>query len=310
MKEPLISIIVLCYNTGERIITTLNSIQVQTYKNWELIIVDDNSIDGSVNIIYSWLEKTNVKAKVIINDINKGIGKSLNIGICNCKGEYLTFIGDDEWVPYYLQDFCYALMSAPPTVAIITSKAQVVNKVTSDSIIDILDAKSNIKKLQYPQIDKLFFPIKQNLYICEQKYFFDVLFWANPVVAFCVMIRMTHLKEIGLFCEDYLMEDFPTWFKLALKYDMIYMDEIYGSYNRYSTNISSEKGQIINEQVLMIRNLYYDKILFHRTRLKICNEIIDNLTEGNNSWHKLFLIFTSWKLQKLYFRKILLRIGF
>ena len=103
MSEYLVSIITPVYNAEEFIAETIDSIQSQTYKNWELILVDDCSKDNSYNIIKKYIEKEN-RIRYIKLDKNSGAAVSRNVGIENARGRFLAFVdSDDLWEPSKLQ---------------------------------------------------------------------------------------------------------------------------------------------------------------------------------------------------------------
>lgn len=94
MKD-LVSIIMPSYNTAQFIEASINSIIGQTYKEWELIIIDDCSSDNTKEI----LEKIdNPQIRVIFQESNKGAAYSRNIGLKNAKGKWIAFLdSDDIW---------------------------------------------------------------------------------------------------------------------------------------------------------------------------------------------------------------------
>ncbi len=90
-----VSIICPCYNSEKYISQTLNSIFAQTESDFELLIVDDNSNDRSVEIIESYKDK---RIKLIKNKENKGAAYCRNIALANATGEYIAFLdSDDLW---------------------------------------------------------------------------------------------------------------------------------------------------------------------------------------------------------------------
>lgn len=92
----LVSIIVPAYNAEKFIGNTIDSVLNQTYKNFELIIVNDNSKDNTIKIIKEYNDK---RIKLVESDINHGAAMSRNIGIKKASGRYITFIdADDYWV--------------------------------------------------------------------------------------------------------------------------------------------------------------------------------------------------------------------
>ncbi|HLO70499.1 MAG TPA: glycosyltransferase family A protein [Flavipsychrobacter sp.] len=99
-NSPLVSIGVVCFNTGKYVLKTLESVLIQTYSNIEVIIVDDGSSDNSVELIEDWLHKNNKQHWQFIKHLqNKGLHYGLNQILDAATGKYITFIGDDEFVP-------------------------------------------------------------------------------------------------------------------------------------------------------------------------------------------------------------------
>ncbi len=92
---PLISIITPCYNSEKYVAEALDSVINQTYKNWECIIVDDNSSDGTWNLLEDYQRKYPDKIFLYKND-RKGASAARNIGIEKSKGEYLKFLDSDD----------------------------------------------------------------------------------------------------------------------------------------------------------------------------------------------------------------------
>lgn len=102
-NNKLVSIIIPVYNASRFLEETINSIQEQTYSNWEAIFIDDCSSDNSYDIIKQY-QKNDKRIKVIKNKINNGVAISRNNGIDYAKGEYLCFLdADDKWHPKKLE---------------------------------------------------------------------------------------------------------------------------------------------------------------------------------------------------------------
>lgn len=91
--SPLVSIIITTYNGKDYILETINSILSQTYKNFELIIVDDASADQTTQIIRSSKDK---RIRLITNSNNLGISKSRNLGLSLAKGKYVAMSDQDD----------------------------------------------------------------------------------------------------------------------------------------------------------------------------------------------------------------------
>jgi glycosyltransferase involved in cell wall biosynthesis len=98
--DPLISIILPLYNGKSLIKRTLDSVINQTYKNWELIIVDDGSTDKGAEFIETYYPNTK-----IVRQENAGVAAARNTGVRNSTGDIIAFLDqDDEWEKTKLQE--------------------------------------------------------------------------------------------------------------------------------------------------------------------------------------------------------------
>ena len=87
----MISIITPAFNTEMYIGETIRSIQAQTFKDWELIIVDDCSTDNTIDVVSSFAEFDD-RIRLIKAISNGGVAKARNLGLENAKGEYIAFL--------------------------------------------------------------------------------------------------------------------------------------------------------------------------------------------------------------------------
>jgi glycosyltransferase involved in cell wall biosynthesis len=102
-NKPTISIIVPVYNTEKYLRRCLDSIVAQTFKDYECIIVDDGSTDGSAAICDEY-EKKDSRFKVLHKE-NEGVSAARNVGIEYAEGEFITFVDSDDYLSsVYLRD--------------------------------------------------------------------------------------------------------------------------------------------------------------------------------------------------------------
>lgn len=113
MRTPLISIIVPVYNTSKFLKRCLDSLLNQTYKNIEIIIVDDGSTDDSPQICdaYASLD-TRI---IVVHQTNTGVVGARNRGIEHSSGDYVLFVDSDDWVSL---DMCYNLVNKAETAKV------------------------------------------------------------------------------------------------------------------------------------------------------------------------------------------------
>ena len=102
MTDTLVSIITPCYNGEEYVAQTIRSVLAQSYKNWEMILVDDGSTDGSGQIIREFIKQDSRIS--LLRQENAGSAAARNAGIRAARGRYLALLdADDLWEPDFLE---------------------------------------------------------------------------------------------------------------------------------------------------------------------------------------------------------------
>ena len=101
--NKLVSIIMPAYNCADYIAESIRSVQNQTYRNWELIVADDKSTDGTVDIVRIMAEGDN-RIRLLETDRNLGPAAARNRAMDVANGNYIAFLdSDDVWYPDKLQ---------------------------------------------------------------------------------------------------------------------------------------------------------------------------------------------------------------
>lgn len=104
--NSLVSVIIPVYNAEKYIVQAIDSVIAQTYQDWELIIVDDASIDDTYNIVNRYYKelfegcvRKSIKlgVKLVSNETNKGVAYSRNFGLKYATGKYIAFLDADDW---------------------------------------------------------------------------------------------------------------------------------------------------------------------------------------------------------------------
>ena len=98
---PLVTVIIPTYNRANQISRAIHSVQAQSYKHWELLIVDDASNDDTAKIISNIADS---RIQYIRHETNQGAAAARNTALAQAKGEYIAFLdSDDEWIPAKLE---------------------------------------------------------------------------------------------------------------------------------------------------------------------------------------------------------------
>ena len=99
-ERPLVSVVIPVYNRMDTIERSINSVLNQTYKNIEIIVIDDGSIDDTLKII----EHLSISDIKVLKQNHGGANAARNLGISAAKGEFIAFQdSDDEWLPDKLE---------------------------------------------------------------------------------------------------------------------------------------------------------------------------------------------------------------
>tara|TARA_B110000467_G_C18309948_1_gene477370 strand:+ start:1091 stop:1900 length:810 start_codon:yes stop_codon:yes gene_type:complete len=250
-NKYLISIITPCFNSENYISKTIKSVIEQTYNNWELILIDDNSSDKTVKIIKSYCKNDN-RIKLIISRTNSGSGYSRNLGIDKARGQFYTFLdSDDLWYPRKLQKQLDFIISN--------------NYILTYTNYDI----KNKKNLRYVKNKK----------IKKRVNYFDLL--KNNHIG-CSTVMYNALKvnknKILYMSELRCRQDLSLWLKILKIYDYAYgLDEVLSTYRIRKKSISSNKIKMIYYQWMLYRKI--EKLSFSKCIYYLIFSLFSGLTK-------------------------------
>src|SRR6185437_4901469 len=102
---PRVSVVVTCYNYARYIVQAVESVARQTYKNFDCVVIDDKSTDGSADVIERWInDKKDSRFRLIKSVVNRGQTASFAAGLEATSGEFVAFLdADDFWFPEFIQ---------------------------------------------------------------------------------------------------------------------------------------------------------------------------------------------------------------
>ena len=239
--NELISIIINVYNGEKFIAKCLDSIINQTYKNLEILIINDGSTDNTLSICQSYKDE---RIRIITTE-NFGLSKSRNIGIENAKGDYFYFIDVDDFVENDVIEYLYTLCKKYNT------------KISTCKPIDIYNYNVKIKnKKEKVEVISNYEMLKKVL-LSEDR---AVCIWNK-------LIKREIFNNIRF--EDRIINDITVTYKLVLLADKIaYSNQIKYYYLRHkaSTTISKkhdanrliDKYNVCFERYNYLRNIYGD----------------------------------------------------
>lgn len=200
----LVSIIVPVYNVEQWLPRCVDSLTVQTYKNLEIILVDDGSNDDSGKICDEYAEKDD--RIVVIHKENGGLSSARNAGIKVAKGYYISFVDSDDWVlPEFIEKLYSAIIENDCDLAecgFAALSSEVVpedNRNDSFSVVDDIRAmKTHLEDGHFRQVvwNKLYKREIITVEFVEGKYHEDV-FWTYQIIANCK--KLVHITDV-LYC--------------------------------------------------------------------------------------------------------------
>ena len=265
MMEPLISVYIPTYNRLELLKRAVQSVQNQTYKNFQIIILDDNSSDGTQDFLVG-LAKVDSRIRYFFKDKNSGACVSRNIAINLAQGELITGLDDDDYfLPHRLEFFLDYW----------------VNKKRDDSIALFT---SNIKSEKSNQA-------KEHSLFSKKYFKKDDLLFAN-YVGNQIFTETKTLRQVSGFDESFCMwQDLELWYRVGDLGNFEHVDKptyffdtshLYGRISEAKSEKIfktveqfSEKNQLNNFKKRMLNNHLYNYKVIHKDRF--ANFIKENL---------------------------------
>lgn len=197
---PLVSIICLCYNHERFLAEALNSVLAQTYPNLEIIMVDDCSSDGSVDIIKQYLQ-TYPQLKFIGTGHNRGNCAAFNMGWRVSHGDFLIdFATDDVLLPDRVTQQVAAFRQLGSSYGVVYSDAEYI----SDSGNHLY---FHSRKYKAAPDGDVFAEVLRRYFICPPT----------------MMMRRSVLEQLNGYDETLAYEDFDFWVRSARRYDYFYL---------------------------------------------------------------------------------------
>ena len=247
-SEPLVTIITPTYNHENYISDCLESAIAQTYKNWELIVVNDGSTDNTALIVEEFIRKDN-RIK-LLNQENVGIfnlAKTYNNALAISSGKYIAVLeGDDLWINNKLEKQIHELEKNPEYVLSWARVSFFSNnrEITRESFPDKNDFDKNIFN-NYPVGN-----ILNRIYI------------NHSMSSLTLIYKKSELLKIGGFAyhENLPTIDYPTIIKLATMGPFCFVDEILGLYRTYLTQTTKIYTTLLLESVLKITIDHYKNL--------------------------------------------------
>lgn len=225
-QQPLVSIVIPCYNHAQFVQETIQSVIDQDYANIELIIIDDGSKDNSVEVIQEMIpvcEERFVRFE-FRHRPNKGLCATLNEALEWCEGEFFAPLASDDIIlPHKTKE-----------------QVRFFLKNEEDGLVGVF---GKVSLLVNTNIGNFNFKDSNRFELFE---FNDIFLRKSKLPAPTAMLKTSKLKEIGGYNPDIKVEDFYMWLKLTEDGSkLVYIDTVFSFYRRHPGNFSQQSELMI-----------------------------------------------------------------
>jgi glycosyltransferase involved in cell wall biosynthesis len=199
VEVPKVSVIIPTYNRASLLGTAIESVLGQTFRDLELVVVDDGSSDGTELVVRRYQE-TDARVRFVRQE-NRGISAAMNAGIRASRGQCIARVdSDDQWLPELLATEV-AILDARPEIGMVYSKGQW--------------ARSDLTPLPDAIGHAPHFP----------DHTLRSLLWGDPTCNITVVARRECFERAGFFDESLASsEDWDMWLRTAVYYDFCFVD--------------------------------------------------------------------------------------
>lgn len=231
---PFFSIVIPLYNKETFVENTLRSVLSQSFSDYEVLIIDDCSTDGSLAIAKKF---ENEKIRIIRHAVNKGLSASRNTGIEHAKADYIAFLdADDLWKPFFLEKIAELIQLFPNAGMYGTDYEEFY----SDDLI--LNTQKNLEgfaKNEMKMVDDFYISNSHQLIFCFSS----------------VVIKKEVFKAVGNFDESITLgEDVDFNIRANFQYPLAYYNRVCARYTIFSENQITNSS--INNKTITDFNKY------------------------------------------------------
>lgn len=243
---PRISIVFTSFNHREFLPQALDSLLNQTFRDFELIVVDDCSTDGSQRILEEYAAR-DTRIRLFLNDRNSGsYVHSTNLGATKATAPYIIFAQCDDYAEPTQLEKLYTAMTGHPDVGVVFSASRMVDQ-NGASLGEDFDVREQEFK-RYCATDVLI-PKKQMsrflLYSC-----------VIPNLSAALVRRELFELQGGLNTSYFVLADWDFWLKTSLECDFYYLREPLNNFRQHDTTIRASVK--FKRQMQEVFTMYYD----------------------------------------------------
>ncbi|WNH07725.1 glycosyltransferase [Thalassobellus suaedae] len=240
--NSLVTVICSCYNHSKYVEKSLDSVINQTYKNIQLIIIDDYSNDNSVEVIENWISKNQI-GLLKKNDKNLGLTRSVNNSFKYVEGDFfIDLAADDKLLPHCIETQISVYKAYPNNlIGIVYGNARVIDN-NNNTIYTFYNKFSQSKKTTKPE---------------EGFIYKEIINHSNTICSVSALINKKVFEELGGYDENLVYEDYDLWLRIARKHSILYVDDILVNRLKLNNSLGSTNYFRFNKKALKFKYSTY-----------------------------------------------------
>lgn len=253
----LVSVVVPCYNHEKYVKETIESIINQTYKNIELIVIDDGSKDNSVEAIKEMIpacEKRFPRFEFRHRE-NKGLSATLNEMVDWAEGKYFTgCASDDILLPSKISLLVEKLENLDDSYSVAFGDAIFIDDNSNEVFIDRKTGEYTTEENGY-KFFLDYYTFERDFDYKDEKSFgsYKTLLAGNYLPAMSYVIKLDKIREVGAWTSGNTIEDWEMWLKLSKNYKFAYIDEPVAFYRWHDSNTcKTMKFELVRDSLQLL----------------------------------------------------------
>jgi len=240
---PAVSVVIPTYNNESYILEAVESALYQTFRDHEVLVIDDGSTDGTRKLLEPYRDRIRYHFQE-----NQGLAVARNVGLDQAEGEFVTYLdGDDVMLPGNLE-IKAAIMGANPELGGVFSNFCVFNDVA------VLQERGEMPTFQFfrrtgkdipeifPSAEGISFPDGRTTTLFSGM-IFNWLFQGNIVLPSTMLFRKRFALEVGKFLPQLrTQQDYEYWLRFSKRFPLAYIDDVLVKYRRHSRQLTDRSN--------------------------------------------------------------------
>jgi len=234
-QAPAFSVLMPCFNAGPYLEAAISSIVLQSFKDWEMIIVDDASTDGSVALAKQWAGREH-RIRIVENSLNKGQTRCLNQGLSECRGRWVARQdADDVSHPLRLARQ-FEVLSSRPEIVLLGTAGRMID--ANNRLVGLLDVPFSVPTVGL------------------------AMTFLNPILhTSAAFHREIVLREFNGYDESFrIAQDYDLWQRIVQAHPAANLSARLVSYRHLPTSLSKTGASTAFEEAARVASSMADRI--------------------------------------------------